>query len=36
MVNPTHAFQSFKDYFLSCKTNEMENDEFKSLDDKLI
>jgi hypothetical protein len=35
MVNPTHAFQSFKPYFLSCDANEMENDEFKSLDDNI-
>jgi hypothetical protein len=35
-VNPKHAFQSFKPFFLSCKTNEMENDEFKRSDDKVI
>lgn len=33
MVNPKHAFQPFKPYFLSCETNEMEKEEFKSLDD---
>ena len=35
MVNPKYAFQSFKAYLLCCKTNEMKNDEFKSLEKKL-
>jgi hypothetical protein len=36
MVNPEHAFQSFKAYFLCCETNEMKNDELKSLENKLM